>query len=183
MRRSNDFDGAETNCGIAHILGILLMNSYHTDIFFSNFYHLQSVHFELQEETGPVHLVAWFVSYGKKIRRGSKRPRIIIHVLKESINTCLVMKSVLDNCFDKSLHDLLICRLQQRKICLIISHLEQVGQISHSCSVTTNGFLKKLWGCVRGRGKQKLGFIKRVDKGWITTVKNLESKFLNLSRW
>ena len=38
------FNGAETNCGIAHILGILLMNSY----IFSNYYYLQSVHFELQ---------------------------------------------------------------------------------------------------------------------------------------
>ena len=37
---------AETNCGIAHILGILLMNSCNTDIFFSNYYHLQSVRFE-----------------------------------------------------------------------------------------------------------------------------------------
>ena len=27
------FNGAETNCGIAHILGILRMNSYNTDIF------------------------------------------------------------------------------------------------------------------------------------------------------
>ena len=36
-----------TNCGIAHILGILLMNSYNTDIFFSNYYNLRSVHFEL----------------------------------------------------------------------------------------------------------------------------------------
>ena len=42
------FNGPETNCGIAHILGILLMNSYNTDIFFSNYYNLQSVHFELQ---------------------------------------------------------------------------------------------------------------------------------------
>jgi len=41
------FNGAETNCRIAHILGILLMNSYHTDIFCSNYYHLQSVHFEV----------------------------------------------------------------------------------------------------------------------------------------
>ena len=40
------FNGTETNCGIAHILGILLMNSYNTDIFFSNYYNLQSVHFE-----------------------------------------------------------------------------------------------------------------------------------------
>ena len=40
------FNGAETNCGIAHILGILLMNSYNTDIVFSNYYNLQSVHFE-----------------------------------------------------------------------------------------------------------------------------------------
>ena len=31
---------------IAHILGILLMNSCNTDIFFSNYYHLQSVRFE-----------------------------------------------------------------------------------------------------------------------------------------
>ena len=42
------FNGAETNCRIAHILGILLMNSCNTDIFFSNYYHLQSVRFELQ---------------------------------------------------------------------------------------------------------------------------------------
>ena len=28
------FNGAETNCGIAHNLGILLMNSYNTDIYF-----------------------------------------------------------------------------------------------------------------------------------------------------
>ena len=41
------FNGAETNCRIAHILGILLMNSCNTDIFFSNYYHLQSVRFEL----------------------------------------------------------------------------------------------------------------------------------------
>ena len=40
------FNGAETNCGIVHIFGILLMNSYNTDIFFSNYYNLQSVHFE-----------------------------------------------------------------------------------------------------------------------------------------
>ena len=33
-------------CRIAHILGILLMNSCNTDIFFSNYYHLQSVRFE-----------------------------------------------------------------------------------------------------------------------------------------
>ena len=33
--------------GIAHILGILLMNSCNTDIFFSNYYHLQSVRFDL----------------------------------------------------------------------------------------------------------------------------------------
>ena len=32
------------------------------------------------------------------------------------------------------------------------------------------------------RSKQKFSFIERVDKGWITTVKDLES-FLNLSRW
>ena len=31
-------------CGFAHILGILLMNSYNTDIYiFSNYYNLQSV--------------------------------------------------------------------------------------------------------------------------------------------
>ena len=41
------FNGAETNCGIAHISGILLMNSYNTDIFFSNYYNLQSVHSEM----------------------------------------------------------------------------------------------------------------------------------------
>ena len=39
------FNGAETNCGIAHILGILLMISYNTDL--NNYYNLQSVHFEL----------------------------------------------------------------------------------------------------------------------------------------
>ena len=32
-----------------HILGILLMNSCNTDIFFSNYYNLQSVRFELIE--------------------------------------------------------------------------------------------------------------------------------------
>ena len=37
----------QTHCGIAHILGILLMNSCNTDIFFSNYYHLQSVRFNL----------------------------------------------------------------------------------------------------------------------------------------
>ena len=42
------FHGAETNCGIAHILGILLMNSYNTDIFFSTYYNLQSVHFQFK---------------------------------------------------------------------------------------------------------------------------------------
>ena len=35
------------SCGIAHILGILLMNSYNTDIFFSNYCNLHSVHLEL----------------------------------------------------------------------------------------------------------------------------------------
>ena len=41
------FNGAETNCGIAHILDILLVNSCNTDIYiFSNYYNLQSVHFE-----------------------------------------------------------------------------------------------------------------------------------------
>ena len=40
------FNGAETNCRIAHILGILLMNSCNTDIFFSNYFHLQSGRFE-----------------------------------------------------------------------------------------------------------------------------------------
>ena len=40
------FNGAETNCKIAHILGILLMNSCNTDTFFSNYYHLLSVRFE-----------------------------------------------------------------------------------------------------------------------------------------
>ena len=34
-------------CRIAHILGILLMNSCNTDIFFSNHYHWQSVRFDL----------------------------------------------------------------------------------------------------------------------------------------
>ena len=43
------FNGAETNyCRIAHVLGILLMNSCNTDIFSSNYYHLQSVRFELR---------------------------------------------------------------------------------------------------------------------------------------
>ena len=40
-------NGAETNCRIAHILGILLMNSCNTDIFFSNYHDLKSVRFEL----------------------------------------------------------------------------------------------------------------------------------------
>ena len=47
------FYGTETNnyCRIAHILGILLMNSCNTDIFFSNYYHLQSVRFEQISQT------------------------------------------------------------------------------------------------------------------------------------
>ena len=36
----------ETNCGIPHILCMLLMNSCNTDMFFSNYYHWQSVRFE-----------------------------------------------------------------------------------------------------------------------------------------
>ena len=41
------FNGTKTNCGIARILGILLMNTVgHVDVFFSNYYNLQSVHFE-----------------------------------------------------------------------------------------------------------------------------------------
>ena len=35
------FNGAETNCGIAHILGILLMNSCNTSIYiFSSYYNI-----------------------------------------------------------------------------------------------------------------------------------------------
>ena len=33
----------------------------------------------------------------------------------------------------------------------------------------------KLWYCVSGRVKQKTGFIKRVDRGRITTVNDLKS--------
>ena len=36
-------------------------------------------------------------------------------------------------------------------------------------------FLEELWYYVGGRVKQKFGFIERVDKCWITTVKDLES--------
>jgi len=43
-------------------------------------------------------------------------------------------------------------------------------------------FLKKLWSYVGGRIKQKLGFVKLVDKDRITTVTDLES-FSSLSRW
>ena len=32
----------------------------------------------------------------------------------------------------------------------------------------------KLWHCIGGRVKQKFGVIKHVDKGWITTVNDLE---------
>ena len=39
------FNGAETNWGIAHILGILLMNSYDTQIC-NYYYNLQSIRFE-----------------------------------------------------------------------------------------------------------------------------------------
>ena len=44
-------NGAETNCGITHILGILLMNSYKTAIFFSDYYNLRSVHYEFNSLT------------------------------------------------------------------------------------------------------------------------------------
>ena len=38
-----------------------------------------------------------------------------------------------------------------------------------------SSFYKNLWCCVGGSVKQKLGSIKRVVKGWITNVKDLES--------
>ena len=44
-------------------------------------------------------------------------------------------------------------------------------------------FLKKLWNCVGGRVQQKFGFIKRVDEGWITTVKGLESWSFERYQW
>ena len=43
-----------------------------------------------------------------------------------------------------------------------------------------------LWHYVDKRVKRKFGFIKQVDKGWITIVKDLESfslRFLDLSGW
>ena len=46
--------------------------------------------------------------------------------------------------------------------------------------------LKKLWHYVDKRVKQKFGFIKQVDKGWITIEKDYESfslKFLDQSGW
>ena len=48
----------------------------------------------------------------------------------------------------------------------------------HGFLVSNETVVLRRW----GRSKQKFGSIKRVDKGWITTVKDLES-FLNLSRW
>ena len=36
-------------------------------------------------------------------------------------------------------------------------------------------FLKKIWCCVGSRVKQKFAFIKRVDKGRISAVRDLES--------
>ena len=54
------------NCGIAHILGILLMNSCNTDIFFSNSYHLQSVRFEyLLRQTAGVVRISWQACWSK----------------------------------------------------------------------------------------------------------------------
>ena len=42
-------------------------------------------------------------------------------------------------------------------------------------------FLKKLWCRVGGRDQSKnFGFIKRVDKGWITTMKDLEKRDLEI---
>ena len=35
--------------------------------------------------------------------------------------------------------------------------------------------LEELWYYVSGKVKQKFGFIERVDRRWITTVKDLES--------
>ena len=54
---------------LAHILGILLMNSCNTDISFSNYYHLQSVRFELD----------WYYfrccfGFGEKYKSAAKRP-------------------------------------------------------------------------------------------------------------
>ena len=54
------------NCGIAHILGILLMNSCNTDIFFNNSYHLQSVRFEyLLRQTAGVVRISWQACWSK----------------------------------------------------------------------------------------------------------------------
>ena len=44
------FNGAETNCGIARILGMVDPTDEqlgHVDIFISNYYNLQSVYFDL----------------------------------------------------------------------------------------------------------------------------------------
>ena len=63
-----NFNGAETNCRIAHISGILLMNSCNTDIFFfNNYYHLQSVRFELGKHSLLVGL------YASTIKTGTRR--------------------------------------------------------------------------------------------------------------
>ena len=52
-------DAQRRDPDLAHILGILLMNSCNTDIFFSNYYHLQSVRFEL--------LVTWKTGLSQRI--------------------------------------------------------------------------------------------------------------------
>ena len=69
------FNGAETNCRIAHILGILLVNSCNTDIFFGNYYHLQSVRFEAYFICMKYHasLYKYFVMCGTMKRSESLR--------------------------------------------------------------------------------------------------------------
>jgi len=49
------------------------------------------------------------------------------------------------------------------------------SQKKHVSDWNSNGFLEKLWCFIGGSVKQKLGFIKRVDKGWIDTGKYLVS--------
>ena len=68
--------------------------------------------------------------------------------------------------------------LLEKKALVISSEKRQIGLVEfwkapkwHEFLVSKETVVLRRW----ERSKQKFGFIKRVDKGWITTVKDLES--------
>ena len=71
-----------------------------------------------------------------------------------------------------------ICQVPQTSLGKITDYLAWVSQTWLVLTIFHIGFLvskETVVLCWWERWKQKFGFIKQVDKGWITTVKDLES--------